>query len=135
MFELHPTLAADTFFVGSLELCDVLLNNNSSYSWLVLVPRREHTHEIHELSPTDQQRLTQETSWVSQQLAQHSDAIKMNIAAFGNQVPQLHVHIIARHTTDPAWPQPVWLNLQPTPYDNKKAQDLIQALRLRLKLK
>ncbi|MEZ2720561.1 HIT domain-containing protein [Paenalcaligenes hominis] len=129
MFELHPTLQADTFFLGQLELCDVLLNNNSSYLWLILVPRRAGIRETYELSPTDQHQLTTECNQVSEKLARYSAANKMNIAAFGNQVPQLHLHLIARHHTDPAWPQPAWLNLATQPYEQQKAQDLLQDLR------
>lgn len=129
MFELHPTLQADTFYLGQFELCDVLLTNNSSYLWLVLVPRRALIREIHELTPADQQQLMIESSFVSQKMAQYSQALKMNWAAFGNQVPQLHLHLIARHADDAAWPQPVWLNPQPHTYDTKKAQALIAELR------
>lgn len=129
MFELHPTLQADTFFLGQLELCDVLLNNNSSYLWVILVPRRAEVREIYELSLTDQQQLMMECSHVSEKLARYSTANKMNLAAFGNQVPQLHLHIIARHHVDPAWPQPAWLNLATQPYERQKAQDLLQDLR------
>ena len=134
MFALHPTLQADTFFIGQLELCDVLLNNNSSYLWLVLVPRRAAIREIYQLNPADQQQLTIESSLISQRLADYSQATKMNLAAFGNQVPQLHLHIIARHEHDPAWPQPAWINLQSNPYDKEKAQALIQELRVVLGL-
>ncbi len=134
MFALHPTLQADTFFIGQLKLCDVLLNNNSSYLWLVLVPRRAAIREIYQLNPADQQQLTIESSLISQRLADYSQATKMNLAAFGNQVPQLHLHIIARHEHDPAWPQPAWINLQSNPYDKEKAQALIQELRVVLGL-
>lgn len=134
MFTLHPTLDADTFLLGRLELCDILLNNNSSYLWLILVPRRPHIREIHELSANDQALLMQESSFISQKLADYSQAIKMNWAAFGNQVPQLHLHLIARHEHDPAWPQPVWLQLQASPYEHKKAHVLIQELRCLLAL-
>lgn len=134
MFELHPTLQADTFYLGQFELCDVLLTNNSSYLWLVLVPRRALIREIHELTAADQHQLIIESSFVSQKIAQYSQALKMNWAAFGNQVPQLHLHLIARHEHDPAWPQPVWLKPQPQTYDTKKAQTLITELRSVLNL-
>lgn len=134
MFTLHPTLKADTFLLGRLDLCEILLNNNSSYLWLILVPRRPHLREIHELSASDQTLLMQESSYISQKIAKYSQAIKMNWAAFGNQVPQLHLHLIARHEHDPAWPQPVWLHLHPSVYESKTAQVLIQELRCLLAL-
>lgn len=129
MYHLHPTLAADTFYLGRLTLCDVLLMNNSSYPWLILVPRRAAIREIYELDPDDQALFSQESNEAAQKLAAYTKADKMNVAALGNMVPQLHLHIIARYTTDAAWPQPIWLNPAPTPYDPEKKQQLITALR------
>lgn len=134
MYHLHPTLAADTLYLGQLKLSDVLLMNNSSYLWLVLVPRRSHIREIYELNATDQAQLQRETSFVSEKIAHFSQAEKMNIAAFGNMVPQLHIHIMARHSTDPAWPHPIWLNPAPQVYESQTQQNLIQDLQQLLTL-
>lgn len=129
MFSLHPTLAADCFHMGKLSLCEVLLHNNATYPWLILVPQQVHVSEMHELSTEDQIQLSKEISLVSKHLQVYTLANKMNIAAFGNQVPQLHIHIIARHHSDPAWPQPVWLHPSPTAY----SPDQILSWRLALK--
>ena len=78
------------------------------YLWLVLVPRVPSIREIYELSVRDQQQLLRESSWVSEQLAKYFRAEKMNVAAIGNLVPQLHIHHVVRYSNDAAWPQPVW---------------------------
>jgi len=108
MFELHAQLARDCLVVGDIELCRVLLMNDAQYPWLILVPRRADISEVFQLSPLDQQRLWQEVGEVAALLAGHFSADKMNVAALGNVVPQLHVHVIARRRDDPAWPRPVW---------------------------
>lgn len=116
MFELHTQLAKDCAVVGDLGLCRVLLMNDAGYPWLILVPRREAVEELFQLSPADQRQLIDEVSGVSEALAGHARADKMNVAALGNVVPQLHVHIIARRRNDAAWPRPVWGARPPEPY-------------------
>lgn len=134
MYLLHPTLAADSIHLGQLTLCDVLLANNKTYPWLILVPKRHDIKEIYELSLEDQQQLIEESSIVAKKLAQHYQADKINIAAFGNQVPQLHMHIMVRFKTDPAWPNPIWLNMQPVNYNNDEQAVLAETLRQLLDL-
>jgi diadenosine tetraphosphate (Ap4A) HIT family hydrolase len=108
MFRLHAQLEKDTVPIGDLALCRVLLMNNASYPWVILVPKREDVSEIFQLTAQDRQQLMVEMSEVSAALAAHYRADKMNVAALGNVVPQLHVHVIARYQDDPAWPRPVW---------------------------
>lgn len=115
-FELHPRLAEDTLEVGELPLCRVLLMNDLTYPWCILVPQRTATREIHHLAAADQLQLLQEISGVAAAMESAFKADKMNIAALGNVVPQLHVHIIARFEADPVWPAPVWGKLPPRPY-------------------
>lgn len=107
-FELHPRLAADTAEVGDLDLCRILLMDDSRYPWLILVPRRAGIREVYELSAHEQRQLWQEVTQVGQILMKTLDGHKLNIAALGNMVRQLHVHVIVRQTDDPAWPAPVW---------------------------
>ncbi|MGE0754001.1 MAG: HIT domain-containing protein [Alphaproteobacteria bacterium] len=107
-FKLHPQLAADTIPVGDLAVCRVLLMNNCLFPWLVLVPQREGLREIFDLGEEDYQAVMNEIRMVSAHFAAHAKAHKINIAALGNMVPQLHIHIIARFETDAAWPNPVW---------------------------
>ena len=107
-FTLHPRLAADTAPVGDLPICSVLLMNNRHFPWLILVPRRPGKRDLHDLSPDDYVMVAQEIRLVSEKLSAHTGAHKMNVAALGNMVPQLHIHIIARFEADSAWPNPVW---------------------------
>src|SRR5690242_14029508 len=107
-FTLHPTLARDTVDVIRLPLCRVLLMNDRRFPWLLLVPERESIREIHELTPADRAQLIAEIAQAGQVLTHLVQPDKLNVGALGNIVPQLHVHIVARRTTDAAWPGPVW---------------------------
>ncbi len=107
-FSLHPTLEKDCIELGRLALCRVLLMNDSQFPWLILVPERENLKEIHQLSSDDQQLLMRESCYVAEKLAEHYQADKMNIAALGNMVPQLHIHHVVRYQKDKAWPTPIW---------------------------
>lgn len=108
MFNLHPQLAKDTFLVGEFPLSTCRLMNDCQFPWLLLIPRVAGAKELYELSPSDQAEFLRESSWLSSQLAKTFQADKMNIAALGNQVPQLHFHHIVRYHNDVAWPNPVW---------------------------
>lgn len=131
-FELHPQLAADTLLVGNLALCRVLLMNESRYPWLILVPQRPELSEIYQLSLNERNQLWEESDLVSRQLMKLFKADKLNIAALGNVVPQLHLHHIARFKTDAAWPAPVWGKFKAEPYTKDAAGQLIQQIRLAL---
>jgi diadenosine tetraphosphate (Ap4A) HIT family hydrolase len=115
-FTLHERLAADTFEVTQWPLSLVLLMNARQWPWLILVPRCPAIRELYELSTPDQQALMSEITRASERLAQLVRPDKINVAALGNAVPQLHVHVIARFTRDPAWPKPVWGTVSPEPY-------------------
>lgn len=107
-FTLDHRLEESSRFVADWDLCRVSLCNNSTYAWLYLVPRREGIREIFELTPEDQAQLVREIARAGAMLQKLFNADKINTAALGNMVPQLHVHVFARHKTDPAWPRPVW---------------------------
>ena len=124
-FQLHAQLKQDCFIVGQFELCLVLLLNDSQFPWFILVPQRENIREIYELQREDQQLLIQESSYFSQQLATIFEAEKLNVAAIGNIVPQLHVHHIVRYQTDKAWPAPVWGKFAATPYTAQQRESRI----------
>ncbi len=121
---LHPRLAADTELVCDWPLCRVLLMNDARYFWLILVPRRDGLTEITDLTPQERAILMEETARAGQ-IIKAAGAAKLNIAALGNQVPQLHMHVIGRAPGDPAWPNPVWGRGEAAPYDPAlKAQRL-----------
>lgn len=111
-FALHPQLAADTFFVQELPLCRLVAMDCRALPWLILVPRVAGARELIDLSETEQQQLMREIARVSALLKQEFRPDKINVAALGNMVPQLHVHVLARFTTDAAWPKPVWGNIE-----------------------
>ncbi len=122
MYQLHERLQQDTFYLGRLTLCDVLLMNDARYPWVILVPRREGVSEIYQLSEDDQQLLASESTWLAKQLAMLVAADKMNIAALGNVVSQLHIHHVARYQMDAAWPAPVWGVGEAVPYNHDEAK-------------
>jgi len=128
MFSLHTQLAADTFEIGQLPLSTVLLMNNSSLPWLILVPRRHHICEWFELISDDQLQLLSESISVSQMMMSHFKGDKLNTGALGNLVPQLHLHHVVRFKSDPAWPAPVWGNLAPQPYSTSQSRETIKVL-------
>jgi len=107
-FTLDPRLAADTAPVGDLALSRVLLMNDANYPWLILVPRLPDVTELIDLEENAQVQLTAEIARASAALKAVTACDKLNVAALGNVVPQLHVHVIARRRDDAAWPKPVW---------------------------
>ena len=128
-FELDPRLAADTVLVGETPLNQVLLMRDARYPWLILVPRRSDVTEPFELSEADQAQLWQESMRLGEAMKAHFAADKLNIAALGNQVAQLHVHHIARFHTDDAWPGPVWGVGSVVPYSRTALDTLVRELR------
>lgn len=128
MFKLHPQLSKDTIVLGRFGLCRLLLMNDSNYPWFILVPEREGIREIHELGDVDRRELWDESAELSRALAAVFKPDKLNIAALGNQVPQLHVHHVVRYTHDAAWPQPVWGKVPPRAYYSAEIFKLKTAL-------
>ena len=129
MFQLHPQLKKDSFFIKNLELCQVLLMNNAFYPWLILVPRKEGLVEIIDLSFQEQNLLMAEISSMSKILKNDVGADKINIATFGNVVPQLHIHIIARFKNDLTFPKPVWVSQDIKEYQNDDKEKLINLVK------
>ena len=123
-FELDHRLAADTIEVGTLKLCTVRLMNDHRYPWLILIPRAQKMSEISDLSEADSLVLMREIRTVSLAMEELFRPQKLNIGALGNIVAQLHIHIIARHDDDPAWPGPVWGHSPVEPYDQKQLENL-----------
>lgn len=129
---LHPQLQKDTVDIGDLPLSRVLIIKDAHYPWLLLVPRREDITEIIDLDEVAQAQLTTEIARVGRALKEVTKCDKLNVAALGNVVPQLHVHIIARRTTDAAWPRPVWGVMPPLAHDPEELQLFISALRRKI---
>ncbi len=129
MFVLDQRLLQDTVSVGDFPLCRLLLSNDSHYPWFILVPRRGDISEVFQLSETDQTQLWHETTVLSKKLQQLFDADKMNVAALGNVVKQLHVHVIVRRQNDAAWPAPVWGKHPALPYSADQVADIVARLK------
>jgi diadenosine tetraphosphate (Ap4A) HIT family hydrolase len=133
-FALDPRLAGDTLAVCDLPLSTVRLMNDARFPWLILVPRRVDTSELLDLDPADRLRLWDEVASASQALAEIAKPKKLNVAAIGNIVAQLHVHIVARHESDAAWPRPVWGVGVAESYQTSAAEELIVAVRRALQV-
>ncbi|NRB39521.1 MAG: HIT family protein [Pseudomonadales bacterium] len=129
MFELDAQLKADTVSLGQMALCEVLLAKDANYPWLILVPMQANITEIYQLSDDQQLLLMQEVSFVAKQLETHCLAHKMNVAALGNVVSQLHMHVIARFDTDIAWPAPVWGKVAAKVYAEDELEATVNSLR------
>lgn len=128
MFTLHDQLRRDTLPVCRLKLSLVQLMNDSQYPWLILIPAVEDVTEIAELNEKQRKLLINEIAQVQTVLRTVFQPHKMNVAALGNMVPQLHLHVIARFREDPAWPGPVWGKLPPRPYDDSLLRATIARL-------
>ena len=127
-FELHPRLAADCHRLGHLRLGLLLMMNDAAYPWFILVPQRPNVREIYELAESDQMLLVRESAALSRAAMAAFAGEKLNVAALGNVVPQLHVHHIVRHKSDPAWPSPVWGRQPPRPYQPLELEQRVAAL-------
>jgi diadenosine tetraphosphate (Ap4A) HIT family hydrolase len=131
-WSLHPQLKKDTIDIGDLPLSRVLVIKDANYPWLLLVPRREGAVEIIDLDEVAQAQLMTEMTRVSRALKEITKCDKLNVAALGNMVPQLHVHVIARRTSDVAWPRPVWGVAPPLAHDAEEVQNFISAIRRKI---
>lgn len=127
---VDPRIINSTCFVAELPLCNLYLQNESRFPWLVLVPRRENASELIDLSMEDQQELTREIAMVSQLMKAKYSPDKLNVANLGNIVKQLHIHVIARYETDGAWPGPVWGKFDaPLMYDGEELEEKAAEIR------
>lgn len=128
-YELHPQLAADTHPVAAFALCDLRLMDDANYPWLVLVPRLPVAHDLIDLDQAQRHAFSDEIDRASRALRDAFQPFKLNVAALGNLVPQLHVHVIARYAHDPAWPSPVWGRVAARPYTPELLVERICVLR------
>ena len=124
MAEIHSRLAADCILLGRFPLCHLLLIDDSNYPWFILVPDRDGIREIYQLEEDDRSRLLRESCALGEFLMRSFAGDKLNLAALGNQVPQLHLHHIVRYESDPAWPAPVWGRYPPVAYSANAVTDI-----------
>jgi len=129
---LDKRLQADCLYLHKMELCELLLMNDSRWPWLILVPRITDACEIHQLDKLNQKLLSRETNQISSILADICNCEKINTGALGNIVRQLHVHIVARNSGDTNWPGPVWGFGERQPYHQENLESLMHNIGKRL---
>ncbi|KPW47043.1 Histidine triad protein [Pseudomonas syringae pv. antirrhini] len=129
VFVLDSRLQQDTLPIGDFPLCRLLLSNDTHYPWFILVPRRADITEVFQLSAADQLQLWQETTALSKVLKEVFVADKINVAALGNVVSQLHMHVIARKRDDIAWPAPVWGKHAAVAYSDEQFAEICRQLK------
>ena len=124
MNDIHPQLVNDCELLGRFPLCHLLLCNDSHYPWFILVPARLDIREIYQLDAIDRQQLLDESCQLSEFLMNNYAGDKLNVAALGNQVPQLHLHHIVRFESDAAWPGPIWGKNAATAYSAEAIEEI-----------
>jgi diadenosine tetraphosphate (Ap4A) HIT family hydrolase len=132
-WSLHPQLRADTAFVCDLPLSRLVAMNDANFPWLILVPRRAGASELFDVLGADQAALANEVALVSRALKEATRCDKLNVAAIGNVVPQLHIHVVARTKDDALWPKPVWGAAPPRAYDPAALERFVTAIRERVR--
>ena len=133
-FQLHPRLKEDCITIGRFDLCQLLMMNDSQYPWFILVPEKADIKEIYQLSKSELHTLAEESSYLAENLASLYHADKMNVAAIGNLVPQLHIHHVVRYQADIAWPAPVWGKFAAIPYTAQQITHNIAQVKEQLKM-
>ena len=133
-FQLHPRLKEDCITIGRFDLCQLLMMNDSQYPWFILVPEKADIKEIYQLSKPELYTLAEESSYLAENLASLYHADKMNVAAIGNLVPQLHIHHVVRYQADIAWPAPVWGKSAAIPYTAEQITHNIAQVKEQLKM-
>ncbi len=132
MFDLNSKLAADTFLVCDLKISRLLLMNDANYLWFILVPREPNLTEVTDLPFSDQIEVLREINLMARILKEELSAEKLNIAALGNVVKQLHIHVIGRFENDIAFPKPVWGAAPAKAYEEAAALELINKVKLKI---
>jgi diadenosine tetraphosphate (Ap4A) HIT family hydrolase len=128
-WSLDPHLERDTIPVGDLPLASILVMNDATYPWLILVPRIPGAVELIDLDGEQQEQLMDEIAMLSRLLKDVTGCHKLNVAAIGNVVAQLHVHVVARRRDDPAWPRPVWGHAPARPYARPELDRFVDSIR------
>jgi diadenosine tetraphosphate (Ap4A) HIT family hydrolase len=127
-FKLDERLARDSIPVTRIGLCELRLIDDCRWPWLILVPQRPGIEELFQLAPLDQTMATFETNLVAEMFKTLTGAEKINVAAIGNMVRQLHVHVVARYEGDANWPAPVWGFGERQPYTDAKRTTLVKSI-------
>jgi diadenosine tetraphosphate (Ap4A) HIT family hydrolase len=132
MFQLDERLQNDTIVMGDFSMSRLLLMNDSTYPWFILVPRRKDVTEVYQLDEQDQQELWQESALLGRWMSSAFEFAKLNIGALGNVVSQLHIHHVGRRHNDPCWPGPMWGQHPPKPYAPEEIEKIKQQISIDL---
>ena len=133
-FEIHPRLATGGFEIGRPGGCRLLLKDNALFPWFILIPEVEGVEDLHELPPATYDEVMATLRRVSAFVASHFQPEKLNIGCIGNQVRQMHLQIIGRSSSDPAWPGTVWAFSEKKPYTEQERDKIRAAAREFLEL-
>lgn len=128
MFQLNKQFNKSSHFVTNLELCQVRLNDNSKFPWIILIPKKNDIFQIMDLKKKDQIKLMEEIHYCSKVIKKNFKCFNLNIEKVGNIIPQLHIHVIARHKKDITWPLPVWVT-KPKPYSKNNLEKILIKLK------
>ena len=128
MFAVDPRIEKDSILIAEFELCQLRLQNDQRFPWLVLLPKVANLTEVHELTDAQQSLLMAESSKVAKALQQVTSCKKINVANLGNVVAQLHWHVVARFENDEAWPGPIWGVGTAVPWPEQKRADFVDSL-------
>lgn len=131
-WQLDPQLASDSHPVTRTALCEIRLMDDANYPWLIVIPQVDGARELFDLDAAQRTQLIEDVTLAGTALNALFTPDKLNVAALGNLVPQLHVHVVARHVDDPAWPAPVWGRVQAQPYSPEALTARIRLLLSRL---
>jgi diadenosine tetraphosphate (Ap4A) HIT family hydrolase len=133
-FEIHPRLASGGFEIGRLGGCTLLLKNNSLFPWFLLVPEVEGVEDLHQLEDRQYDEVMQAQREVSKFVSEYFSPEKLNVGCIGNQVRQMHIHVVGRSSGDPAWPGTVWAFDGKQDYADEEVEKIRAAARQFLKL-
>ena len=131
-FKLHKKFLKSSHHITDLQLCNIRLNDNSKFPWLILIPKRNKINDISDLNSKDQILLMKEIVHVSKIMKKLFKTSKLNVEKVGNIVPQLHIHIIARYKKDSSWPLSVWV-VKGKSYKVKTLKKIINKIRIAFK--
>ena len=135
VFQSDPAFDAGSVVVGDWPLCQVRLQDDARFPWLILIPRRPGLHELEDLTRDDRAALMEEMVRAGEAVRRLGEADgrpvdKLNVAALGNVTAQLHVHVVGRRRDDGLWPDPVWGRGAARPYGAQALQAVVSRVRL-----
>ncbi len=131
-FEIHTRLASSGYEIGTLCGCRLILKDNSLFPWFLVVPEVEGVEDPHQLPAERYHEIMEVQRLVCEFISAHFRPEKLNTGCIGNQVRQLHLHLIGRSTGDPAWPGTVWAFSGKKAYTAEEAGEIVTAARTSL---